>query len=288
MRGVVRALLSARCPGATVPGRGRGKAGGDIGEHVSAFPATRPSKLVTLSSPVMHLNTERHRIPPAYDRRRETMVNVTYNQQLTALLVIDPYNDFIAEGGKLWDRLKAVAEANSCVPHMVQVLHAARQARLRVFYALHRQYRPGDYETWQYIAPVQEASWSHKTFEHGTWGGEIRSEFAPQPGDILALEHWCSSGFANTDLDLQLKKPGIHQLIVIGLIAHTCVEATVRFAAELGYEVTVVRDATASYSEEEMHAALDINIPNYARAMVTTQQIVDALASVHTWGISAP
>jgi ureidoacrylate peracid hydrolase len=58
------------------------------------------------------------------------------------------------------------------------------------------------------------------------------------------------SGFANTDLDLQLKKHGIHQLIVIGLIAHTCVEATVRFAAELGYQVTMVRDATADYSDE--------------------------------------
>src|SRR6266511_3904798 len=66
-----------------------------------------------------------------------------------------------------------------------------------------------------------------------------------RPGEIVATEHWCSSGFANTDLDLQLKKHGIHQLIVIGLIAHTCIEATVRFAAELGYEVTVVKDATA-------------------------------------------
>ena len=55
------------------------------------------------------------------------MANVTYNKPLTALLVIDPYNDFISEGGKLWDRLKAVAEANSCVPHMLQVLHAARR-----------------------------------------------------------------------------------------------------------------------------------------------------------------
>jgi ureidoacrylate peracid hydrolase len=53
---------------------------------------------------------------------------------------------------------------------------------------------------------------------------------------------------------VQLKRHGIHRLIVIGLVAHTCVEATVRFAAELGYEVTVVKDATASYSDEEMHA----------------------------------
>jgi ureidoacrylate peracid hydrolase len=208
------------------------------------------------------------------------MAQVTYDKQLTALLVIDPYNDFISEGGKVWGRLKGVAEANSCFPHMTQVLNAARKAGLRVFYALHHRYRPGDYETWKYIAPVQKAAWSSKVFEYGTWGGEIRSEFEPRPGDIVALEHWGSSGFANTDLDLQLKKHGVHKLIVIGLIAHTCVEATVRYAVELGYEVTMVRDATADYSDNEMHAALDVNIPSYASAIVTTNQIVEALSPV--------
>ena len=210
------------------------------------------------------------------------MVKVTYDKPLTALLVIDPYNDFISKGGKVWDRLKGVAEANNCVPNMLQILNAARQAELRVFYALHRRYRPGDYETWQYIAPVQKAAWLHKTFEHGTWGGEIRREFEPRPGEIVALEHWGSSGFANTDLDLQLKKHGIHQLIVMGLIAHTCVEATVRYAAELGYDVTMVKDATADYSDDAMHAALDINIPNYASAIVSSNEIVDSISSLYT------
>jgi nicotinamidase-related amidase len=95
----------------------------------------------------------------------------------------------------------------------------------------------------------------------------------------VAAEHWCSSGFANTDLDLQLKKHGIHKLIVMGMIAHTCVEATVRYAAELGYEVTVVKDATASYSDEHMHAALEVNIPNYASALVTTSEIIGVIDS---------
>jgi ureidoacrylate peracid hydrolase len=215
------------------------------------------------------------------------MAKVTYNKQLTALLVIDPYNDFISEGGKVWDRLKAVAEANRCVPHMLQVLNAARKARLRVFYALHHRYRPGDFETWKYIAPIQRAAWKSKVFEAGTWGGEIRAEFAPEPGEIIAAEHWCSSGFANTDLDLQLKKHGIHQLIVVGLIAHTCVEATVRYAAELGYEITVVRDATADYSDEEMHAALDVNIPNYASAIVRTEEIMASLSALEDVGTFA-
>jgi ureidoacrylate peracid hydrolase len=210
------------------------------------------------------------------------MTQVTSDKQLTALQAIDPYNDCMSDGGKGWDRLKAVADANRGVPYMLQVLHAARQARLRVFDALHRWYRPADYETWKYLVPVQKAAWSRKTFEHGTWGGEIRYEFAPRPGDIVALEPWCSSGFANADLDVQLKTHGLHQLLVIGLLAHTCVECTVRFAAELGYAVTVVRDATASDSAEEMHAALDVNFPNHASAMVTTNEVVDSLSAIHT------
>jgi ureidoacrylate peracid hydrolase len=208
------------------------------------------------------------------------MATVTYDTQLAALLVVDPYNDFISEGGKIWPRIKAVAEANDCVPHMLQVMNAARQAKLRVFYAMHHRYRPGDYETWKYIAPIQRAAWRSKSFEYGTWGGEFRAEFEPKPGEIVASEHWCSSGFANTDLDLQLKKCGIHQLIVIGLIAHTCIEATVRYAAELGYEVTVVKDATADYSDEMMRAALDVNIPNYASAIVATKEIVASISAL--------
>src|SRR5215467_14255302 len=208
------------------------------------------------------------------------MASLRFEKEVTALLVVDPYNDFISEGGKVWDRIKAVAEANDCVPHMLQVLSAAREANLRVFYALHHRYRPGDFETWKYIAPIQKRGWLSKVFEYGTWGGEIRSEFKPQPGDIVAQEHWCSSGFANTDLDLLLKRHGIHQLIVVGLLAHTCLESTVRFAAELGYQVTVVKDATASYSDEQMHAALDINIPNYASAMVSTEEIVASLSAL--------
>lgn len=198
---------------------------------------------------------------------------------MTALLVIDPYNDFISEGGKIWSRIKQVAEANNCIANMRQTLNASREVGLRIFYALHHRYRPRDYETWKYIAPIQKAALKSKVFEADTWGGEIRQEFTPQLGDIVAQEHWCSSGFANTDLDLQLKKHGIRQLIVMGLIAHTCVEATVRYAAELGYDVTVVKDAIADYSDREMEAALEVNIPNYA-AIMSTAEIVDTISSL--------
>jgi len=49
--------------------------------------------------------------------------------------------------------------------------------------------------------------------------------------------------------------------------------------AELGYDVTTVKDATADYSDEEMHAAVEINLPNYA-SMVTTAEVVSALSKL--------
>src|SRR3974377_1367947 len=105
------------------------------------------------------------------DYRRRTAVNtLAYDKDIAALLVVDPYNDFISEGGKIWPRIKTVAEANNCVAHMLEVLNAARRAKLRVFYAMHHRYRPGDYETWKYIAPIQKGAWKHRSFEFGTWG----------------------------------------------------------------------------------------------------------------------
>src|SRR5215472_16561719 len=105
------------------------------------------------------------------------MAALKFQKESSALLVVDPYNDFISEGGKIWNRIKGVAEANKCVPNMLRILNTARKARLRVFYAMHRRYRPGDYESWKYIAPIQKKGWSSKALEYGTWGGEIRSEF---------------------------------------------------------------------------------------------------------------
>jgi ureidoacrylate peracid hydrolase len=104
----------------------------------------------------------------------------------------------------------------------------------------------------------------------------VRGEENPhaRPGDYETWKFWApSSGFASTDLDLQLKKHGVHQLIVIGLRANTCIESTVRYGAELGYEVTLVKDAVGSFSWDEMKATLELNAPNYARAILTAKEL---------------
>ena len=87
------------------------------------------------------------------------MAERNFDKESTALLVVDPYNDFISEGGKIWDRIKNIAEANHCVPNMLDVMNTCRKAGLRVFYALHHRYRSGDSETWKYIAPIRKAAW---------------------------------------------------------------------------------------------------------------------------------
>jgi nicotinamidase-related amidase len=66
---------------------------------------------------------------------------------------------------------------------------------------------------------------------------------------------------------------------VVGLIANTCIESTAKYAVELGYHVTLVRDATAAASHAAMHCAHELNAPTYAHAVLTTADLVAALSA---------
>jgi len=101
-----------------------------------------------------------------------------------------------------------------------------------------------------------------------------------QKGDIVIKEHWAQSGFANTDLDQQLKQHGIQRLVLIGMIANTCIESTGRFGMELEYHVTLVKAATAAFSQEAMHAAHEISGPTFAHAILTTREVVALFRSL--------
>jgi ureidoacrylate peracid hydrolase len=203
--------------------------------------------------------------------------DVSFDLTTTALLVVDPYNDFISEGGILWPAIRDVAEKVGCVPHMSQLVQAARSAGVQIIIVPHHRWKEGDYAKWRTIAPIQAKASASKLCQEGSWGAEFHPSFLPQAGDLVASQHWCSSGFANTDLDLLLKRHGLHQLIICGLIANTCIESTLRFAVELGYEAVLVKDATAARSDEEMTAAIQRNLPYYARAILTTEEVLKHL-----------
>jgi nicotinamidase-related amidase len=205
------------------------------------------------------------------------MLDLHYNSRRTGLLLVDPYNDFLSDGGKLWPMLKEVADEVGLLDNLRAVLAAVRQADVQVFFVPHRRWEPGDYQSWDHPNPSQIWVQEVQPFAKGSWGGEWHPDFVPQPGDIVVKEHWAQSGFANTDLDFQLKQHGVTHVIAVGLLANTCIESTSRFAMELGYHVTLVRDATAAFSHERMDAAHDLNGPTFAHAILTTPELLAAL-----------
>jgi nicotinamidase-related amidase len=205
------------------------------------------------------------------------MAEVAYPKGRTALLFVDPYNDFYDERGRFWGKLSETKAGAGLRERLKTMADAARAAGLKVFIVPHHRFGPGDLDGWAWPNPYQQRGANALAFERGAFGGEWYAPFAPQPGDVIVQEHWGSSGFASTDLDMLLKQHGITHLILIGLLANTCIEATGRFASELGYHVTLVTDATAAYTDEAMHAAHAINGPTYAHAVLPSARVIAAL-----------
>lgn len=208
------------------------------------------------------------------------MIAPNYPAAHTAVLLIDPYNDFLSEGGKLATPAKAVADAVHTIEHMRAVVGAARAAGIRIVYVPHHRSLPDDFKGWKHANPVQLSTAKYQVFAAGSWGGEWHPDFVPQPGDVIAQEHWSSSGFANTDLNILLQQHGIQRVVLIGLLANTCLESTGKYAADLGYHVTLVRDATAAFSSLAMTCAHEINGPTYAHAIVSTAELLTAFEPV--------
>jgi nicotinamidase-related amidase len=204
-------------------------------------------------------------------------MTTTYDRTKTAFVLVDPYNDFFAEDGKIYPRLKEVAETVGLHQHIRELLAAVRTAGILVAIAPHRRWRPGDFEGWLRPGRPYRTIRDGKVYEVGTSGGEWYPDFAPRDGDIVASEHWGETGFAHTDLDLHLRQHGIENIILAGLTAPGCVEGTGRWAFELGYTVTLVKDATAAFTTEHMHAAVELNGPIYAEQVLTTADVIAGL-----------
>lgn len=73
---------------------------------------------------------------------------------------------------------------------------------------------------------------------------------------------------------MQLNQRGLSNIILIGMIANTCIETTGKYGAEQGFNVTLVSDAMAAYSLEAQHNAIAVNGPTYAHAIYSTEEIL--------------
>ncbi len=205
------------------------------------------------------------------------MTTTTYAADRSALLIVDPYNDFMSEGGKFYEATKETAEAVGFYDNMRKLIPAVRAARIQVIIVPHHRWRESDYKGWKHMNPSQVLGNQIQAFAAGSWGGEFHPEFGPRDGDVVVLEHWAQSGFANTDLDAQLTQHGIEKIILVGMVANTCIEGAARFGMELGYHVTLIKDATAAFDEEGMYAANEVNGPRFAHAILTTEELLAQL-----------
>ena len=205
------------------------------------------------------------------------MSTIRYPAETTALLVLNPYNDLMSEGGKYFEAMREVASAVGFYANLRRLIPAVRAAEVLVVIVPHVRWRADDLDGLRFPTPTQRQGDADQLMEEGTWGGEFHAEFGPKPGDVVAQPHRGLNGFIDTDLDWQLRRRGIEHVICIGVGANTCVEGTARHATELGYHVTLVTNATAATNAEGMRAAHEINGPRYAHAILTTDEVVAGL-----------
>jgi nicotinamidase-related amidase len=209
----------------------------------------------------------------------------------TGVVVIDPQNDVLSPTGKNWDSVGASVTENQTVHHLLAILAAAKSLNYAVFISPHYFY-PTDH-AWLFNGPLESDEFGTNTFARtgpltlegfeGS-GADWLDEFKPYIDDgetIVASPHKVWSPQTN-DLVLQLRKRGVSKIILCGMLANMCVESHLRDLLENGFEVAVVRDATAGPRHpirgDGYQAAL-INYAFLAHAVITTDEVVTAMTA---------
>ena len=196
-----------------------------------------------------------------------------YNLSTTAVLVIDLQNDTIhPDGAYAATGAAEHALAQNVVANVGAVLMAARESGIPVSYSRILVYpQPGlsgdNAPIFRMLAP--------DTFKADSWGAQIVDELVPLSGDVV-LDRTRMSIFNGTGVDNMLRNLNIRTLVVVGAWTNMAVEHTVRDAADHGYEVTIVTDATSSLSAEWQHAAVNFALTNIA-TIADTATVAEAL-----------
>ena len=208
----------------------------------------------------------------------------------TAVVVIDPQNDVLSPHGKNWDSVGASVTENNTVQHLLDIFAAAKAADFGVFISPHYFY-PTD-GTWLFNGPLESDEFRSNTFARtgaltldgftGS-GADWLDEFKPYIEDgktVVASPHKVWSPQSN-DLILQLRKRAVSKVILGGMLANMCVESHLRDLLENGFEVAVVRDATAGPRHPTRGDGYQAALVNYAflaHAVVSTEEVVNAVA----------
>lgn len=187
----------------------------------------------------------------------------------TALLVIDPQNDFLTEAGAVWDLVGEMVVKNQVVDKLSKLIAKAKESGIEVFYSPH--YYDKEFEAWKDNNPIDSLMFERKMFDRNSSGSDFHKELTPDDSTIICAPHKNLSGFHTSDVDIQLRKRGIKTIYLCGMSANLCVESHMRDAEEKGYEVIVINDATAAPGDAAYDAAL-VNYGFIAHESITAEE----------------
>jgi nicotinamidase-related amidase len=200
------------------------------------------------------------------------------NAQHTALVIVDPQVDFLSPQSVVWDLVGEQVEKHQVVEHLVSLKAAAERAGIPVIYSPHH-YSDHEYDSWRHLNTIDKVMFERRMFDDAGDGADFLPELAPGADTIVLSPHKALSGFWANDINLQLRQRDIQTLILAGMSANLCVESHLRDAAENGFDVIVVKDATAGAGEDATHAA-HVNFGFIASEVATTDEIAAALRAL--------
>ncbi len=206
----------------------------------------------------------------------------------TALVVVDPQVDFLDEGGVAWGVVGESVSEQGVVDNLERLFIAAKAAEMPVVVSPHYYY-PQDHQ-WAFEGTLERVMHGIGMFDRadplsldGFQGSG--ADWMPQykkyinDGKTIVCSPHKVYGPEQNDLVLQLRKIGIDKVILAGMSANLCVESHMRELLETGFEVAVVRDATAGAKvpEGDGYLAALINFRMIANAVWWTDDAVDRI-----------
>jgi nicotinamidase-related amidase len=212
-----------------------------------------------------------------------------FDKSTTALVVTDPQNDFLSEEGVTWQLVGKSVTDNRTVENIERLFQVSKEKGYEVFISPHYYY-PTDHG-WQFEGTLEKVmhdihmfdrkdALSIEGFENS--GADWLDRLKPYISDgktVICSPHKVY-GPENNDLVLQLRKRRINTVILAGMSANLCVEAHMRELLEQGFEVIVVKDATAGALHPELgdgYQAALVNFGYMANAVMTTDEVLEAI-----------
>jgi len=214
---------------------------------------------------------------------------VSFSSSDTALVVTDPQNDFLSPDGVTWGLVGDSVIENQTVEHIEQLFQAAKAENYQTYVSPH-YYFPTD-KSWDFGGTIERLMHEINMFDrtghltvHGFAGSGAdwldRLEKYIEDGETIVTSPHKVMGPESNDLALQLRKRGIDKVLLAGMSANLCVEAHMRELTENGFEVSVVKDATAAANHPDLgdgYAAALVNFGFIASQVLTTDEAVSAL-----------